>query len=156
MVRILVRSPDIKIKYLNYEDFLRLLFGLLEEQFNYDPADPLPNYRKENPEELHKILELMKNDLYYPLFYDKAAYLFISIIENHIYSNGNKRLAFVSFLYFMIVNGYELKQDKPGDLKNLAIFIADKTLNQKMSFNKMKEKIASYLRTHTQRGGNIS
>lgn len=134
-----------KVEYLYYWTFVLLLFGLVKQQLSYDPSDPLPDYSKENPSGLKKVLELYRNDNYYPTFFEKAAYLFVGIIKGHYYSNGNKRLAFVALLYFLAINNYELKQSRPGDLRRLAVFIADKSKNNNASFDELKYIVVKYL-----------
>lgn len=44
----------------------------------------------------------------YPSLYEKAAALFESIAQNHVFYNANKRTAFVSLVVFLRYNGYKL------------------------------------------------
>lgn len=44
----------------------------------------------------------------YPSIYEKAAALFESIAQNHVFYNANKRTAFVSLVVFLRYNGYKL------------------------------------------------
>lgn len=53
---------------------------------------------------LKTVLELIKNDNYYPSFVEKAAYLFCSISQKHAFDNGNKRLAATLLRYFLADN----------------------------------------------------
>lgn len=135
------------LNYLDYKTFSQLLFSTVEEQLNFDSTDPLPDFRRENSENLEKILGLIQNNTYYPTLSDKAAYLFVSIIEGHIYSNGNKRLATVAFLYFLITNGYKVKF-KGGELAELSLYIADKKRNKDASFDDLKAYTTNFLQKH--------
>jgi len=137
-----------EIKYLSYKDYLILLFGVLERHYNQNPSDPLPNYTKEDSSGLKKVLDFCRDNKYYPTFYKKAAYLFVAIIEGHYYSNGNKRLAFVTLLYFLHYNNYQLVQDRQGELRKLAIYVADKKANKNSSFKTLQEYIERYLKEH--------
>ncbi len=49
----------------------------------------------------------MKNDEYYPTFYDKITHLCYSVIKNHLFLDGNKRTALVLSSYFLRINGYD-------------------------------------------------
>lgn len=129
--------PSPTVKYLSFEDFTVLLFEVIQEQLNYDPNDPLPDYRKENSQSLEKVLTLVQNDSYYPTVVGKAAYLFVSIIEGHIYSNGNKRLGLVTLLYFLIINRLTVKV-AVGELSDLCLYIADKERNNNATFEQLK------------------
>ena len=137
-------APSPKIKYPTYTDCLRFLFGFLKQHYNFDPIDKLPNYRKEDPHGLKKILKFCRNDNYYSSLSGKAAYIFVGLIEGHYYSNGNKRLALVITLYFLALNGYSIKEQKPRELYNLALFVADKQKNNDMSFDALKKKAEQY------------
>lgn len=137
--------PSHALNYLDYTDFHLLLFSTIEEQYNYDPTDPLPDYRKENSQELIKILTFVKHDSFYPTLEAKAAYLLTSIIKNHVYSNGNKRLALITMLFFLFINEY-LLATKTGELKNLCLFIADKEQNNNMGFDKLKAYAETFIR----------
>lgn len=50
----------------------------------------------------------MQNDLYYPAFADKCAYLICSIAGAQYFSNGNKRLAVTTLLQFLLMNDVEV------------------------------------------------
>ena len=57
-------------------------------------------------EYLESALEHMKNDRYYPDFADKLCHLFWSIDKNHIFQDGNKRMAITVSVMFLMKNGY--------------------------------------------------
>jgi len=46
---------------------------------------------------------MIKNH-YYKNFWDKSAYLFVSVAEGHFFSNGNKRLALSLLAKFYEIN----------------------------------------------------
>lgn len=105
----------------------------------------MPNYRKEyrGSDGLRTILKFCRNDRYYPTLEAKAAYIFVGLIEGHHYSNGNKRLALVITLYFLILNNYELKANQK-EIYDLALFIADQRKNKGASFDNLKTEVESY------------
>ncbi len=139
--------PSHDIKYLDYESFSQLLFSIVEEEFSYDPTDPLPDYRREDSASLEKILSLIQNDQYYADLFAKAAYLFVSIVEGHIYSNGNKRLGMVAMLYFLFSNSYKGKF-VTGELYELCLYVADKERNNDASFQTLKAYTEEFLKNH--------
>ena len=55
---------------------------------------------------LESALEHIKNDDYYPKFEDKLCHLFWSLDKNHIYQDGNKRMAITVSVMFLMKNGY--------------------------------------------------
>lgn len=44
---------------------------------------------------------------FYPDFVDKAAVLIVRLAKNHPMPDGNKRVAWVSLRYFLMLNGWE-------------------------------------------------
>jgi len=140
----LPNSPD--IRYIRLVDVYLIVFNLVKTVLDIDPVDnPLPDYRHEDDGSLNKCLDLVKNDDYYPGFLDKAAYLFVAIIKNHFFSNGNKRLAYVVLVYFLNINGWTYKRQSDLALKDVAIYIADSERNQNASFEALKNYAGQYL-----------
>jgi death-on-curing family protein len=142
--------PSQSLNYLDYDDFHFVLFSSIEEQLNYDSSDPLPDYRKEKSEELRKILTFVQEDDYYPSLESKAAYLLTSIVQGHIYSNGNKRLGLITMFVFLITNGYWLKV-KSGELTELCLYIADKERNKNATFDELKQFAEIFIKEHLEK-----
>ncbi|MCK5741473.1 MAG: Fic family protein [Chlorobi bacterium] len=59
-----------------------------------------------HPGYMESALELIKNDDFYPNFEDKLTHLFWSFNKNHIFQDGNKRMAIAVSMNFLINNGY--------------------------------------------------
>ncbi len=55
---------------------------------------------------LESVIELIKNDDYYPTFEDKLTHLVFSVAMNHAFSDGNKRSSIALGAYFLHINGY--------------------------------------------------
>jgi death-on-curing family protein len=55
---------------------------------------------------LETVLEMIKNDDYYPNFVDKITHLCFSTCNCHCFADGNKRLALTLSLQFLSLNGY--------------------------------------------------
>jgi death on curing protein len=59
-----------------------------------------------NEQYLGSALEHIKNDDYYPNFEDKLTHLFWSLNKNHIFQDGNKRIAITVSTMFLLKNGF--------------------------------------------------
>lgn len=72
--------------------------------------EPAPYYDDEKQGENHlsAIFDLMQRSDYRGVL-GKAAYLFCSTIDGHHFSNGNKRLAVVLVVFFLLANHYQIR-----------------------------------------------
>lgn len=59
-----------------------------------------------NSGQIESILENIKNDTYYPDFYDKITHLIFSLVKFHCFNDGNKRGAIGVGGAFLIINDY--------------------------------------------------
>lgn len=78
-------------------------------------------------------------DLYLSIF-EKAAALFESLCKNHPFVDGNKRIAFVSAVTFLEINGYKTIFD-PEEAEEFVL----KVITQKVEL----KKIAKFLQNHS-------
>ncbi|WKZ29872.1 MAG: Fic family protein [Candidatus Dojkabacteria bacterium] len=101
-----------KISYINEAD-LEFIFQYIKEILD-SPDNPAIDYGadQEGFKRLNGVLQLAKNNDYYPTIYDKAGYLFTAIIKGHYFSNGNKRLGIMITFWFFFKNKYFFKLDK--------------------------------------------
>lgn len=76
-------------------------------------TEQAPNYEDEanGIAELEKVLSFVQNDLYYPTFAEKCAYLICSIAGSQYFSNGNKRLSVTVLLMFLMHNDATVTED---------------------------------------------
>lgn len=58
------------------------------------------------PGYLESTIEHIKNDDYYPNYEDKLTHLFWSLNKNHIFQDGNKRIAVTISAMFLLKNGH--------------------------------------------------
>lgn len=94
------------MKYLTTEDFFTHIFKTVRDLAYDDVEKPIYENEKKGIKKLESILELIKNNNYYPSYYKKAAYLFTSISTGHYFSNGNKRLALAALFVFNYINDF--------------------------------------------------
>ena len=62
--------------------------------------------------QLESVLTHIQNDIYYPSFEDKLTHLIFSLIQFHMFNDGNKRTSISLGLYFMNLNHYTYADDK--------------------------------------------
>ncbi|MDO4680317.1 MAG: type II toxin-antitoxin system death-on-curing family toxin [Aerococcus sp.] len=62
--------------------------------------------------QLDSVLNHIQNDDYYPEFVDKLTHLIYSIIQFHIFIDGNKRTAIMAGLFFLNINYYSYVSDE--------------------------------------------
>jgi death-on-curing protein len=55
---------------------------------------------------IRKVLEFVKNDLYYPTFIDKLTYLVFGLCTGHYFEDSNKRVSLTIGVWFLVNNGY--------------------------------------------------
>ena len=77
---------------------------------------------------------------YYDTLSLQASALLQSLIQNHSFLDGNKRIAFASTAIFLRMNGYRLDVET-GDGES---FLIDRVIKEKKSI----EDIATWLETH--------
>lgn len=83
------------------------------------------------------------NDLY-PTIFSKASILFYSLIKNHAFKNGNKRVASVTLYVFLWLNGFRLTAEDPSlELGTLALKVSKSEAKDKAE---MLENIDLWLR----------
>lgn len=66
---------------------------------------------------------------YYDTLIHEAAALLESLIQNHPFVDGNKRVAFAVTDVFLRVNGYQITADSQAIFATLMKFFADQTFN---------------------------
>jgi len=77
---------------------------------HYANHETIPDYRSEKRglEKMDGVLQGVQMDNFYPTLEEKAAYLLIQINKGHFFSNGNKRVALVTTLTFVLENDYAI------------------------------------------------
>ncbi len=101
------------IKYIIPEDLIEIID--LIKGLDYEHQEEVPNYDEEQGgiDKYFSLIERSRSNQYYPDIFSKASFLFINI-NSHYFSNGNKRLAVTSTIFFLEKNNYtynELSKD---------------------------------------------
>lgn len=115
-----------KTVWIDIEDFEYLCFNSTLEFLSFN--EPIPEYNTRNNALLDSALASSKHTfdgkLFYSTLVEQASILFYSIIKNHPFLNGNKRIAVMTLLIFLALNGKWIKI-APIDLYKLAIITAE-------------------------------
>lgn len=88
--------------------------------------DPIAPFSRVNMDMLESALAQCKWH-YYPTIEKKSAILLYGMIKNHPFENGNKRVAIVTLITFLFVNGLEFDSFKVTnkDIADLALKVAE-------------------------------
>ena len=93
-------------KWLSIDDFEFLCFDFTQEYLSFD--EPIPDYSTRNNSLLESALgspnQTFSNKFLYPTLIKQTSILFYSMIKNHPFENGNKRIAVMSMLTFLALN----------------------------------------------------
>lgn len=137
-------------KWLTPEDFEYLCFDLARELMA--GKEPIPDYSTRDTNLLESALaaprQTFNQKLLYPTLPKQAAILFYSLIKNHPFPNGNKRVAVIALLAFLSLNNkwitieplklYELaylvSESKPINRDKILKLIADKVIQCLIAF----------------------
>ncbi len=116
-----------KFFYLDKQLMEKMCHPLAVAIFN-NTNDPIPSFQLHATPLLESSLGTPKQtyggkDLYATLI-DKAIILYFSLIKNHPFQNGNKRIATTSLLVFLWINDYWLKVSDE-ELAQWAIDVAE-------------------------------
>ena len=115
-----------KTKFLTLQDVHAICFSLAQELLTFD--EPIPDFETRFPQKLESILAIpkhgTKDGLLYSTFTKQASVLFYSLVKEHPFLNGNKRIAVLSLLTFLYLNNFWLQFDWKT-LYGLTIFVVN-------------------------------
>ncbi|MCL5438830.1 MAG: type II toxin-antitoxin system death-on-curing family toxin [Patescibacteria group bacterium] len=136
-------SKDLpKPKWIGPEDFEFICFNLTRELMTFD--EPIPDYSTREKSLLESSLALPKQTfdkkLLYPTLVSQGIALFYSLIKNHPFVNGNKRIAVMSLLVFLRLNGKWL-DIPPKMLYEVAVLVAESDPKNKENIIKTTETL---------------
>ncbi|OGH34545.1 MAG: hypothetical protein A3B38_00040 [Candidatus Levybacteria bacterium RIFCSPLOWO2_01_FULL_36_13] len=134
-------------KWIEPDDFEFICFNLTREFLTFD--EPIPDYSTRNNTLLESSLASPRHTfdkkLFYPTLEEQASILFYSLIKNHPFANGNKRIAVMTLLIFLKLNGKWLKIS-PLALYRLAFVVANsKPKDKNMVFQELLKVMEKYI-----------
>lgn len=134
-------SQPPEFRWLDIYDFEYLCFNLTVRLMSI--YEPIPEFSSVNLELLKSALgnpqQGIAGGLLYPTLEKQVAILFYSLIKNHPFKNGNKRIAVMTILAHTIINHKWITID-PIQLYDLACAVAKSPPKQKDKIMKRIEK----------------
>lgn len=117
--------PPKETTWLTIDDFEFICFDFTRECLTFD--EPIPDYSTRENTLLESALGFPRQSFggkfLYPTLAKQASILFYSLIKNHPFKNGNKRIAVMPLLVFLSLNSRWLSID-PYDLYEFAQEVA--------------------------------
>lgn len=111
--------PSSNVTYISYEDAIELI-----KKSYFSSRQDLFGKEKE-PGHLEGILEQIRQNVFgkelYPSIEEKASNLLYFVDKDHVFADGNKRIAAILFLEFLRRNGSLLKKDGTLRISNDAL-----------------------------------
>lgn len=112
--------------HLTVEDTQHICHKLARRHLAYD--EPIPPFELRFPDQLEQALfipqQTVGGKFAYPTLEEKGAVLFYEMIKLHPFLNGNKRIACVTLLTFLILNDKWLRLEVE-QLYRIAIKVAE-------------------------------
>src|SRR3989339_778470 len=107
------------IKRINLADVEYIAFQLAKEFMEYN--EPIPDFETRFPDKLESCIEtpfqtFERKSLYKGII-EKSSILFYLMIKNHPFQNGNKRIAIITLLFFLVQNSKWLSTSNEGIYK---------------------------------------
>lgn len=102
-----------KPKIITKEQFSEICYQFAEKEMQYD--EPIPEITQDSLDKVETCLKKPLNGsanghLFYPTVAEQATAIFYCICKNHPFTNGNKRLALITVIIFLLYSGYWLKK----------------------------------------------
>ena len=115
-----LRSP----KWITIEDFEFICFNLARKLLELN--EPIPDYSKTDIGLLESSLSSPRNAYEFTgaSLFEQSSILFYSLIKNHPFKNGNKRIAVMTLILFLDLNGKWLEMN-PLLLVDIAQLVAE-------------------------------
>ncbi|NMC36386.1 type II toxin-antitoxin system death-on-curing family toxin [Candidatus Beckwithbacteria bacterium] len=112
-------------------------------------GEPIPDFCTRNNELLESSLaaprQTFSGKLLHPTLVDQVVALFYSLIKNHPFENGNKRIAVMAILVFLHGNNKWISI-KPSSLYEMAIFVSQSKPNEKDTvYSRVKNKMKPFI-----------
>ena len=112
--------------FLSEEDIKNICYEYAKAHLTYD--EPIPSFGTKYADKLETALaspqKIISGKLIYPGLPEQTAVLFYEMIKLHPFMNGNKRIACVSLMAFLSLNGKWLKTDWQ-ELYDIAVTVAN-------------------------------
>lgn len=116
----------------------------------YFAQNPLPNFAKRYEGRLEAVLGNIQQEVFgkklYPSIGSAAAALFVLIIKDHPFTDGNKRIAVLLTDFYCMLNKVQLTLSFK-EMYSLALLVAE---DQKLPFDTLKSQVEAILVENSQ------
>lgn len=86
--------------------------------------------------QLDSVLHHIKNDDYYPTFVDKLTHLIYSVVQFHVFLDGNKRTSILLGVQFLNLNQYSYASDQfIQEMEDVVVKIAEDKISKEQLRN---------------------
>jgi death on curing protein len=131
--------------WITPDAFEYICFNVAKEFMEY--SEPIPDYSTRDSALLESSLAAPRQAyaLTYASLNEQAFILFYSLIKNHPFRNGNKRIAVIALLIFLSLNGKWL-DIMPKTLYKVAILVAESNAREReIVINTLRETLSEYI-----------
>ena len=115
-------------QWVTKEEFIDALCVMLDAHRRLGFSEPIPFPTEEQFDRSASVVVSINQPVYgqdrYPALTEKVSAAFYELIKQHIFFNGNKRIATYFLLHLLAMNGYMLDVDEPEDLAEFAKRVA--------------------------------
>ncbi len=134
------------IKPITVADVEYVVFRLAKQLMDWD--EPIPDIKERASGILESCLSQPFQKVYGKTLYrglsKKSAIMFYLLVKNHPLSNGNKRIAVMSLILFLYINGYWLNVSNDM-LYKFALSVANSlSVDKDTNLQQIKEFISKY------------
>jgi prophage maintenance system killer protein len=134
------------VKIITVADVEYIAFRLAKEHLSF--SEPIPDFFTRFPNILESCVVIpfqgFSGKALYPSLVAKASILFYLMIKNHPFQNGNKRIAIVALLVFLLHNNKWIRVDTQ-ELYNFTVWVAQSPAALK---DQVVDAIQKFIRTH--------
>ncbi|MCL4416809.1 MAG: type II toxin-antitoxin system death-on-curing family toxin [Actinobacteria bacterium] len=129
-----------RYRWVNTEDFEFICFNLAKKLMEFN--EPIPDYSTRDKPLLESSLASPRQsyELLGSSLTEQASVLFYSLIKNHPFRNGNKRIAVMALLIFLMLNNKWL-EIPPLSLYKIALLVAESDPKERDSVLKENMKL---------------
>lgn len=124
--------------FLTLDDVKEICFEFARAHLKYD--EPIPSFASRYPDKLETALaapqQIIQGKLVYQTLAEQAAVLFFEMIKLHPFLNGNKRIACVLLMTFLLLNGKWLKTNW-RELYDITVTVANSKIENRQGVLKL-------------------
>ena len=112
-------------------NYITLAMALEKHEYIIQVSGGLHGIVPDNQQHLESLLLFVQDDVYYPSFIEKLAFLTYTIAKDHIFIDGNKRTAIAIGAYFMAINDYDdLIPRYMTEMENYVVWAMENRINR--------------------------